>query len=926
MRVKRSLLIVVAVSLMAVLFAICFAPLLVASGLRWWVQRVAQREGLLVEIGKIEAPLLRPVIVHDLRFRTKEDAPFQIVGATSRVEAALNLRAIFTHAQRNVRWLNVEGLSLDIRRGRNAPAGALPAAWPILENLLADSFRFSNAQLHVEDRATTVDLRDALLTGSELEAGTFTAREVTIAAPLFHKTLTELRGATSWQESRLSLGAITLMPGLDLDTLMIDLAQIGASRLGLEVNVDAFGGKVRARVSSDDRGGKRTWDVAGNASGISLARMSDALEWSDRASGSLHASKFTFRGELADLGNATATVWAEVSGLTWRDRTADTVMVGASLYNREIQVEQLYLKQRDNQLTLSGGFGWPEESSFPALAEFRGDVSASINDLGEFARLFGWNPSDFAGTLAAQGSLDARDGKFGGQLSVSGNALVLFRSPIESLDLKLSLAESRLELTQFELHQKDDFLRAEGTIALTADRAYTLSAQCSVGDLANYRGFIPEGLLPVALGGSANAEWKGRGDKENDSGNLHFRGRELRDLDGVLAPFDAEIEADYSPDRIFFPQFHFWNPHADLAAFVTIAKDYFHLQDAHLTLNNHPRLQANVYLPVSTFYIRKGGAWLASLSADPFFDADLSLDALDLAEFSAAVKTKADMSGTAAGQIQLSGTPASLQGKSAFRLRDVALPGWPAISVEVEAGLSLGILNLKAEAVVRGSNAVKIRADIPFQLQKRAAIYALESDGPVSATLDCPTVFLAKLPGFISGGIFTRGILSANLNVSGSVDQPLLFGDLTLLDSQLLGGPEISGGVTFSGGSASINYFHWKQPDADLSARGQIEFYNPANLHVALWPGVALAPLVSGEENECVNAVVLQPLPSVAPFTGSVNQIDLRGNFSGAGWTISLTREPPNPDADNDPGVPNTFPLCRDGKTLSLGFVPALTP
>jgi hypothetical protein len=168
--------------------------------------------------------------------------------------------------------------------------------------------------LHVENGSTIVDLRDGALTGSELEAGVFLAREVTIRSPWFHKTLSNLRGATSWQENRLALGALSLIRGLDLDTLTVDLSRIGQSRIGMEVSVDAFGGKIRARISSEDRGDKRTWDIAGNGSGISLAQMSDALEWSDRASGSLHASKFTFHGEMNDLRNATAAIWAEISG------------------------------------------------------------------------------------------------------------------------------------------------------------------------------------------------------------------------------------------------------------------------------------------------------------------------------------------------------------------------------------------------------------------------------------------------------------------------------------------------------------------------------------------------------------------------------------------------------------------------------------
>src|SRR5205085_12087657 len=103
----------------------------------------------------------------------------------------------------------------------------------------------------------------------------------------------------------------------------------------------------------------------------------------------------------------------------------------------------------------------------------RGAFSASINDLGDFARLVGWSPSDFAGQLSANGSVNAREGKLGGQLSVSGNSLVLFRSPIEALEVKLDLAESRVAITQFELRQTGDLFHRKGSIAPTADLYYS---------------------------------------------------------------------------------------------------------------------------------------------------------------------------------------------------------------------------------------------------------------------------------------------------------------------------------------------------------------------------------------------------------------------------------------------------------------------
>jgi hypothetical protein len=695
----------------------------------------------------------------------------------------------------------------------------------------------------------------------------------------------------------------------------------------MELNLDAFGGKIRARISSDDRGGKRTWDVAGNGSGVSLAQMSDALEWNDRASGSLHASKFTFRGEFNDVRNATAALWAEISGLTWRDRTADTVMIGAALYNRTVQIEQLYIKQRNNQLTLSGEFGWASKPTDEFKPVFRGELSASINDLGDFARLFGWSPPDFAGQLSANGTVSAREGKLGGQLSVTGNSLVLFRSPIESLEAKLDLEESRLSITQFELRQTGDFFHGEGTFALTGDHSYNGSFQTSVAEIGNYRGFIPKDILPVTLEGSIAAEWKGRGANDGGSGTFQARARNLRLDQGPLVPVDAEVEADYSPDNIFFRQFHFWNQGADLSGFVDVAKDYLQVQELQFSLNGQPRLQGNIFLPLSIRKMRENSSWLAAVGPDPFFDIELTLDAFDLAEFSAAVKTKPDLAGQVNAQLQLSGIPGSLQAKTEFHVRDFVLDGAPSLSGDLDAQLALGMLNLKASVVARGSDPIALEAAGPLQLAKREADYVLASNGPLSATLNFPAVFLEKLPSFISRGFFTRGILSGHLNISDSIETPLITGSVNLVDGQLLRGPEISAGVNFKGRNAIVDFAHWQERDTDISARGEIQFGNVSDIRIGITSNVSLTPTLAVSPDDCVSAVAFYASPSVTRLVGSVNRIDLRGDATGAGWTISLSNQGPSDSEEaNEAASKRTFLLCRDGKTLSLGLAPALFP
>jgi hypothetical protein len=73
---------------------------------------------------------------------------------------------------------------------------------------------------------------------------------------------------------------------------------------------------------------------------------------------------------------------------------------------------------------------------------------------------------------------------------------------------------------------------------------------------------------------------------------------------------------------------------------------------------------------------------------------------------------------------------------------------------------------------------------------------------------------------------------------------------------------------------------------------------------------------------DCVSDVAFHTSPAVTRVSGSVDQINLRGSLTGSGWTISLRQEKLL-DSENADLI---FPLCRDGKTLSLGLAPSLFP
>src|SRR5262249_7759232 len=143
-------------------------------------------------------------------------------------------------------------------------------------------------------------LRGGSLSASASEPGRFSAAEVMIASPWLHQTFSQLRGATHWGANRLTLGGLTLSRGLDLQSAPGAWSRVGKRRVGWQFDLDAFGAKIRGKIPHEWRSPHSSWKIAGGASDISLGQTSDAFGFADRVDGLIHASNFTFRGNLAE--------------------------------------------------------------------------------------------------------------------------------------------------------------------------------------------------------------------------------------------------------------------------------------------------------------------------------------------------------------------------------------------------------------------------------------------------------------------------------------------------------------------------------------------------------------------------------------------------------------------------------------------------
>jgi len=516
---KNRILLIILVIIGMALAAVLLAPIAVSNGIRLWIGWFARQEGFVATIDGVDAPFLRPVAIHQIHLKSVRDDAVRIDVTLLDARVVLNLKHIFLHLSgRDIRSISVRELHAELHRTNPNVQVLSERGWTTLHRLLPETLSIARLETRVENGPSLILLRNASLFASDTEPGRFSAAELMITSPWLRQTFSQLRGATHWEGNRLTLAGLTLTHGLDLQAATVDLARLGNRRMGLQFDVDAFGGKLRANISHEWHSTHRNWKIAGGAADLSLAQISDALGFADRVNGLLHACNFTFRGNLAESDRATASLWGELTGLTWRARTAEALMLGAALYNRKIQLQQLYIRQKSNQFTLSGEAALPANSSEWLRPDFRGNISASINELGEFLALFGASPTDFAGKISIQGSMDTHARNFGGNLAIEGASLTFFKYDIDSFTAKVTLKPSELEIERFDLARKKDSLSGEGKIDLSPEHKYSGTLDAWTNDLRDYVSTVPGpsrqkgGPVPVELQATIDSsQWDLRG-------------------------------------------------------------------------------------------------------------------------------------------------------------------------------------------------------------------------------------------------------------------------------------------------------------------------------------------------------------------------------------------------------------------------------
>lgn len=786
MSLRKRLLVLVLILVVAAGLTALLAPFAVARGVAAWLWWAARRENVTVEFAGIDAPFLRPVTIERLRIAPGSGKGRAISLQAERVTLDLNFRGwLFTKRARFLHSVAVEHLNGSVRQG--AAHGGEQLDWENLARLLPNQFRITHADFDVVTAATSFAFRDLSLSARDIESGRFFARQVSVSSPILRQSFKGLRGATSWENNRLTIAGVSLVPGLDLEVFTIDLSHLTNRRIGLESTVDAFGGVLRASFQGQGGGPKFVVELAGSAANVSLAQVSAAAGFLEPLTGSVRASQFTFRGNPGEFLDATASFWIEVSDFAWRARRGDHLVFGATYYDRRFQVEQLYVQQRPNELTVNGELLWPKQRTHWTGWQFRGQLNATIPDADAFAQLFGAAPGDFSGALAASGELDSIDPSAHGKLDFRGNGVRFRGVSLDSLGGEIQLEGSEANLVKLEIRHGDDFLRAHGTANLAAPHRYAGRLTGAINDLGAYAPLLPSAWRKKPIGGGITFDWTGDGTPAANSGTVQIFAHGLRlPIAALRAPLDLTLEGTYSPQDVFFRNFRLANDRLSLGGFLMLGRNFVELQAMMLTLDGVPRANGTLFLPFGVDRWRKTGSLLAAFDEHQKFDVDLAVDHLDLAEFARAVGEPTEITGILDGKLAAYGPLASLQVTTKWRLENSG-PAATANATDFDLRYQDGQVAANLRAVFGFSAPVVAQASLPLRLEKGRlhGLNFLEWEQPFSATVSSPALFLATLPDKLRPLGASSGIVSGEISYSHTLRDPKIAGSAELLNLKI---------------------------------------------------------------------------------------------------------------------------------------------
>lgn len=607
--VRRRAYVILIVGLLAA--AVLYPPTF-QWGVRALLLLEAKRENITLTIRHVDGSVFEPVRLEDVHVAFSPPAGVDVDLTLQQAQVTFSPMNVFRNSGRRfVDTLKLMGGQCSLRIVQEQEEKEIAAAGEktkkrkegtgLFGRLEPTSIQGEWINVSVRQGRESVQFRNVSFSASNIEPGEIWFEEIALYGDWFRRKFSNVTGKTSVDGSHFTISDLAIEPGIDINSITADIAHLSSGALRLEYVSHAFDGEIRGELVTEPHRGRLNLDVIGNFSHIAIAKVADFLEYPGAAGGSVKEGKVTFSGSPRNLERATVWTRLEADDFRWGKRRWDSLVVGATLVNRRLELPELRLRQGGNTVNLSGEVVLPAGGEAWWKSDFRFDLQADIRNLTELSSLLGPEFENAYGRLSVDGSIRGSEQQFGGQLLLSGSQLSWRGAPLDTLQAGMRISENELQIANLEFSHGYDYLRAKGVVNILGERQYSGELKASVADLALYDGILRPPLLPVSPAGGLNVEWSGDGTSKAHSGVFKAIFQKLRPLvsssNGML-PIDASIEGSYSPGNIFLSEFHVVEGATAVSAGVTVSPAAIDFQGLSLRQGKKVTLEGNAKLPI----------------------------------------------------------------------------------------------------------------------------------------------------------------------------------------------------------------------------------------------------------------------------------------------------------------------------------------
>ena len=300
---------------------------------------------------------------------------------------------------------------------------------------------------------------------SEREPGIIKARRLVVQQSWLRRTFPNVRGTTALQDSNLLIARLRLEPGVEVNLFSTDLAKLGRGELDQEIQVEAFGGVIRAEAEMKPDAQPRRISVVGSFSQIDIGQLASFLSLSEAAGGTIKEGNFSFNGSPHDVQHSTTWLHVDASNFQWESRQWDSLVMGVTLIDRRLQVHECALHQGHNELTLDGELSLPEPEREWWQGDFKCNMAAKIENLTELSALLLPEFTYAAGRGTIEGSVRGHGEQFQGHLVIEGSRLRWRDAPIEELNAALRIYGNELQVAHVNIFNGNDYVRGNGVVS-----------------------------------------------------------------------------------------------------------------------------------------------------------------------------------------------------------------------------------------------------------------------------------------------------------------------------------------------------------------------------------------------------------------------------------------------------------------------------